>query len=166
MTRPRLRHASRALILDETDAVLLVRFDFSDRGGPVVWTAPGGGVDPHETEVECLRRELAEEVGIELTEVPPKVWRHEFVAPGHADGYDGLVNHYFLLRTERFTPRGGFTDEELAAEGVTGFAWWPLEEVVSYDGPDRFSPRAFGVHLVDLLRDGVPEAPLDLPRVL
>ncbi len=164
MTRPRLRHASRALILDETDAVLLARFDFTDRGGPVVWTAPGGGMDPGETEIDCLRRELAEEIGLDLSETPPKVWRHEVIAP-HAVGYDGLVNHFFLLRTGRFTPRGVFTDEELAAENVTGFAWWSLEEVLSYDGPDVFSPRAFGVHLSALVRDGVPEAPLDLPPV-
>jgi 8-oxo-dGTP pyrophosphatase MutT (NUDIX family) len=165
VTRHQLRHSSRALILDEADAVLLARFDFRDRGGPVVWTAPGGGMDPGETEIECLRRELAEEVGLELTQTPPKVWRHEFIAPDRVAGYDGLVNHFFLLRAERFTPRGAFTDEELAAENVTGFAWWPVEEVVSYDGPDVFSPRAFGVHLSALLRDGVPEAPLDLPPV-
>jgi 8-oxo-dGTP pyrophosphatase MutT (NUDIX family) len=162
VTRPRLRHASRALILDQTDAVLLARFDFTDRGGPVVWTAPGGGMDPGEDEIDCLRRELAEEIGHELSEIPPKVWRHEVIAP-HAVGYDGLANHFFLIRTERFTPRGAFTDEELAAENVTGFAWWPLEKVLSYEGPDVFSPRAFGVHLGALLRDGVPEAPLDLP---
>lgn len=166
MTRPRLRHASRALILDETDAVLLARFDFSDNGGPVVWAAPGGGIDPGETELECLRRELAEEIGLELTATPPKVWRHEYIAPGHVTGYDGLVNHFFLLRTERFTPRGTFTAEELAAENVSGFAWWPLEEVVAYDGPDLFSPRALGVHLTALVSDGPPDTPLDLPPVL
>jgi 8-oxo-dGTP diphosphatase len=162
MTVPVLRHACRALILDEQDDLLLCRFDFRHRGGPVVWAAPGGGIDPGEAETECLRRELAEEVGIELTVVPPKVWRHEVVSPGLADGYDGLVDHYFMLRTGRFAPRGAFSDEQLAAENVTGFTWWSLEEIRTYDGPDTFAPRRLATHLADLLRDGPPAAPLEL----
>ena len=159
---PHLRHAARALLLDDTDAVLLCRFDFRDHGGPVVWAAPGGGIDPGESELACLRRELAEEVGLELAHEPEKVWRHEVVEAGHAEGYDGICNHYFLLRTERFAPRGVLTDEELAAENVTGFAWWPLEDIAAYTGPDLFSPRRLGDHLEALLRDGVPPEPLEL----
>lgn len=160
--QPNLRHSARALLVDDTDAVLLCRFDFRHHSGPVVWAAPGGGIDPGESELDGLRRELLEEVGLELTESPRKVWRHEVVAPGHATGYDGVVNHYFLVRTDRFTPRGAFTDEELAAEGLTGFAWWPLEEITGYAGPDLFSPRRLGSHLTDLLRGGVPAEPLEL----
>jgi 8-oxo-dGTP diphosphatase len=159
---PSLRHASRALLVDDTDAVLLCRFDFRDRGGPVVWASPGGGMDPGESELACLRRELVEEVGFELDHEPAKVWRHEVVEPGHAEGYDGIVNHYYLVRTARFTPRGAFSDEELADEGVTGFAWWPLADITSYAGTDLFSPRRLGDRLGALLREGVPAEPVEL----
>ncbi len=162
VSQPNLRHSARALLVDGGDAVLLCRFDFRDRGGPVVWAAPGGGMDPGETELDCLRRELVEEVGLELTGTPQKVWRHEVVEAGHASGYDGVVNHYFLVRTDRFTPRGAFTDEELAAEGVTDFAWWPLQDIAGYTGTDLFSPRRLGSHLTELFRSGVPAAPVEL----
>jgi len=162
VNEPNLRHAARALILDDTDSVLLCRFDFRPQGGPVVWAAPGGGIEPGETELGCLRRELSEEVGLELVGGLPKVWRHEVVEPGHAPGYDGVVNHYYLMYSERFAPRGLLTDDELVAENVTRFAWWPLAVVLSYDGPDLFSPRRLGVHLSELLRDGPPRAPREL----
>ena len=104
-----LRHSARALIIDDTDAVLLCRFDFrSSRGGPVVWGSPGGGMDPGESELACLRRELVEEVGFELDREPAKVWRHVILEPGHAESFDGIVNHYSLVRTARFTPRGSW----------------------------------------------------------
>lgn len=159
---PELRHSARALILDESGAILLCRFDFTDRGGPVVWAAPGGGIDAGETEVDCLRRELAEEVGLALSETPPKVWRHRVVGVGHAFGYDGVVNHYYLVRAARFTPRGDLSDDELAAENVTGFAWWALGEIDAYPGPDLFSPRRLGRHLARLLRTGPQPELLEL----
>ena len=65
-------------------------------------------------------------------------------------------------RAERFASRGLLADEELAAENVMGFAWWPLSDVLSYDGPDLFSPRRLGVHLSELLREGPPPEPREL----
>ena len=54
----------------------------------------------------ALRRELREETGFVIDADPPHVWHQEVAVPGHADGYDGVVNDYFLVRTTRFDPRG------------------------------------------------------------
>lgn len=43
----RLRDAVRAVLLDERDRVLLVRFEFPQWTG---WATPGGGVDLEETD--------------------------------------------------------------------------------------------------------------------
>lgn len=66
----------------------------------------------------ALRRELDEEVGLAVDTDPPHVWHQQVVAPGHATGYDGVVNDYFLVRTASFRPRGAMSDDELAAECV------------------------------------------------
>ena len=44
------------------------------------WLLPGGGVKPHETSVEALRRELWEETGLALKSKPTLLWRrsHQF----------------------------------------------------------------------------------------
>jgi 8-oxo-dGTP pyrophosphatase MutT (NUDIX family) len=70
-----------------------------------------------------LRRELREEVGLEIRTDPPHVWHQEVVAAGHAVGYDGGVNDYFLVRTAAFDPRGALSDDELAAENISGLKW-------------------------------------------
>ena len=162
MHRSRLRHACRAVILDERDDLLLCRFDFRHRGRPVVWAAPGGGMNDGESELDCLRRELDEEVGLGLRENPPKVWRHEVVAPDLVDGYAGLVDHYFLLRTTRFIPSGAFNEDQLRAENITAFAWWSQQELTTYSGPDVFAPRRLADHLTALLHHGPPAKPLEL----
>jgi len=53
------RTGAKALVTSDR-AVLLVREHHSD--GTPFWTLPGGGVCPHETPVEGLHRELAEEL--------------------------------------------------------------------------------------------------------
>ena len=130
-------------------------------GHPVsVWIAPGGGVEPGETLLAALRRELAEEVGLTLTADPPHIWHQEVVRAGHIAGFDGVINDFFLVRTASFTPRGALSDDELAAEGLLGFRWWSPAELAGYDGPDLFGPRQLVVLLTALLRDGPPAAPL------
>jgi 8-oxo-dGTP pyrophosphatase MutT (NUDIX family) len=68
---PRLRPAVRALVLDEHDRVLLVRFDFDDR---TVWGSPGGGIEAGESSHDALVRELREEIGLTDPEVGPALW--------------------------------------------------------------------------------------------
>ncbi|MFC4018476.1 NUDIX hydrolase [Micromonospora sp. GCM10011542] len=163
MSTVNLRRSARAIVFDEDDHVLLCRLAIPDYAGTiVVWVAPGGGVEDGETPLAALRRELHEETGLTLDVDPPQVWRQEVVAAGHAPGHDGVVNDYFLVRTASFTPRGAMTDEELAAEHVTGWRWWSLSEIRDYLGPELFSPRDLATPLAALIADGVPDQPVPL----
>ena len=154
-----LRHSVRAIVLDEQNRILLCRFSLPER---VVWAAPGGGVEAGETPHAALRRELHEEIGLALEGTPPHVWRRRVVEPGHVSGYDGTVQDYFLVRTAAFRPRGALSREELAAENITEFRWWRPAEITDYRGPDLFGPRDLAGALTGLLRDGVPDEPLQL----
>ncbi|MFF8392447.1 NUDIX hydrolase [Streptomyces sp. NPDC016172] len=152
-----LRHAVRAIILDEDDRILLCRFVLPKPAGTVVWAAPGGGIDPGETPLAALRRELREEVGLAVGTDPPHVWHQEVVAPDHAVGYDGVVNDYFLVRTAHFSPRGTLSDDQLAAtENISGLKWWRPRDIAAYAGPDLFSPRDLATPLTALITSGVP----------
>ncbi|QDQ10014.1 NUDIX domain-containing protein [Streptomyces spectabilis] len=157
MPAVQLRHSVRAIVLDERERVLLCRCVLPDA---VVWIAPGGGIEAGETPRAALRREVREEVGLTVEGTPPHVWHQEIVAPGHAEGYDGVINDYFLVRTRAFQPDGALSDEELAAENLAGFRWWRLDEIDGYRGPDFFGPSGMAALLSALLTDGVPDRPL------
>ena len=159
LTRVRLRESVRALILDEDDSVLLVRFDWEGLdlvGG--FWANPGGGLEPGETRVQALQRELSEEVGLSLAGLGPEVWTKTAIFP--MSEWDGQVDHVHLVRVEHFAPHPRMTREELHAEHLREIRWWTVEEMRAPDA--TFAPRALPALLDDLISGGLPAQPVAL----
>jgi 8-oxo-dGTP diphosphatase len=159
----KVRGAVRAVILADDDSVLLCRFSFPHPAVPTgatgVWAAPGGGIEPGELPLAALRRELHEETGLVLDTDPPHVWHQEIAAPRRADGYDAVVNDYFLVRITRFDPRGALPDADLASEHISGMRWWRHGDIAEYGGPDLFSPRDIATPLAALIDGVIPGTP-------
>jgi len=154
----RLREAVRALIVDDTDAVLLARFVFPS--GIQVWALPGGGLEPGEAPLDGLRRELHEELGLDDVEVGPQVWVREHVIP-MITGHDGQRDRIFLVRRPRFDPVPTIGWERMRAEFVHELRWWDLAEIEAAEDV-RFAPARLGTELRQLLADGPPDEPVDV----
>lgn len=145
----------RAIVVDPSCSVLLVRFEFEHWIG---WATPGGGVDPGETDEEAIRRELAEEVGLEGFELGPLVWTRTHVL--ELADWDGQVEHYYFVRARKFDPVPRLTWAQLNAEHVTVARWWTLAELEAADA--NFAPRRLPNLVRELLVNGPPEVPTDV----
>ena len=146
------RDGVRALLLDTSDRVLLVHFSFP----PHPWATPGGGTETGESDEHALRRELAEEVGLDDFELGPLLWtrEHEFDL---GVNFRGQRERCYLVRVAPFEPAPRL---DLAQEGVDSVRWWTPDEIAASD--EVFAPRALSALLADVIVHGPPGEPLVL----
>jgi len=101
-----------ALIMHEGRYLITRRRADAHLGG--LWEFPGGKREPGESLEECLRRELREEVGIEITEPAP------FQIIRHAYPEKTVELHFFRCSIKDGHPR---------PLGCDGLQWVPPEEL-------------------------------------
>ena len=122
------RPAVRGIVVDDRRRVLLARIEHPVSGAGW-WVAPGGGVDPGESDEAALRRELREEAGLELGEPGPVVFEREHTFP-----WDGRIirqrERFYLVRSDGRDPAPTI---DLGAEGVTDVRWWTAPELEQTD---------------------------------
>ena len=64
------RNIVRAIVYNDNFEIALNKVHCFDKFGERdIYETPGGGVDPHETLIEALRREIKEEVGAEIDNI-------------------------------------------------------------------------------------------------
>lgn len=157
MSELRLRVATRAIVLDEADRVLLVRFSSPNRE---IWLTTGGGVEAGETDEEAVRRELLEEAGLVEFELGPLVWTRTVRQSLEGGRWDGQTERFYLVRTQSFEPAPALSWDELREEGMTAVRWWTLDELEAAE--TLFAPRRLPSLLRELIGRSPPAEPIDV----
>jgi 8-oxo-dGTP pyrophosphatase MutT (NUDIX family) len=153
----RIREAVRALVVDADDRVLLVRFEFPTA---TRWALPGGGLEPGESHLDALHRELEEEVGLVDATIGAQIWHRLHIVPFLNGEFDGQRERIFLVRCDTFEAAPRLTWEQMNAEFVYELRWWTLDEIAASDA--HFVPQELHALLTTLLRDGPPDDSIDV----
>lgn len=150
------REASRVLLLDADDRVLLFRGSDPDRPDEGDWWfTPGGGLAPGESHEDGALRELAEETGLVDVPLGPAVWERTCV---FWFGPRRYRQHelFFLVRVDAHdVDVRGFT--ELERRVVHEHRWWTVGELAAT--AETVYPTTIAAELARLLRDGAPDRP-------
>ncbi|MGQ0335014.1 Nudix family hydrolase [Halomonas elongata] len=119
MVKRRVHVAAAAIISADSREVLLARRPSNvDQGG--LWEFPGGKLAPYETGLEALKRELHEELGVEIRRAQPLIRIHHEYADKHV-----LLDVWQVH---------DFAGEPFGREGQA-VRWVPMEELHSYPFP-------------------------------
>lgn len=149
----RHRLASRALILDPDNRFLLFLSHFAPGSGlDPRWVFPGGGIEPGETPMGCIIREIYEETGLRAAlddiEDLGYVITHEMEDKRIHD--TGEAFFFQLHVNEQFEPSKEFWTEYEHRDTVAHH-WWSIDEVIEqkpWIGPDgaiEFLIERFGI---------------------
>ncbi|MDZ4662851.1 MAG: NUDIX domain-containing protein [Pseudomonadota bacterium] len=152
------RKCCRAILLTPNDEVLLIQIE-NPNGYWKGWITPGGGIDAGENEATALRRELYEELGLEIDSLGAKVWTrfHSFqwkekIIEQHED--------FFFILTERFAPQPTLNPDDSEMLILKEFRWWTITEISN--SKEEFVPRNLAQLLKDLKLKGPPAKVIDV----
>ena len=150
------RKAVRAVIITPDHRVLLIKVQ-EPVAGFQLWIAPGGGLNPDESDEEGLRREIAEETGAMNFCLGPPVWtrKHEFSWNGRSYSQNEV---YYLVQADQFDP---VMDVEAApgeAAAFHEFHWWSIDAIAKSE--EKFAPRNLHCLLESIAKNGPPDKPI------
>lgn len=95
---------------------------------PGQWALPGGGIDEGETMEQALKREMMEEVGLQIDEIKPLFFRDD-TQPKYKNGVvDADVYMVYLLFSCRATNEVKIDNREFE-----DFAWVKINDIADYD---------------------------------
>ncbi len=143
---PGYRAATRVLLVDETDHVLL--FCYPAAGvGDCFWVPPGGGLREGEDHETAARRELHEETGLAGAELQVLGWRRRVAFPwlGRFVRQD---ERWFLARCRRCEVDPAAV-ARVRDEGVTEARWWSPADIAASSA--QFVPTRLAELLPDVL---------------
>ena len=128
----RKRPSSRLLAVDRDRRFLLFKFAF--RTGPMTgqtfWATPGGGVDPGESFEDAARRELYEEVGLEVETVGPQVaQRTAFLNAPEGEPIEADERYFIVHSGDHVVSTANWT--ALEREVMAAHHWWSQAELRS-----------------------------------
>ena len=156
------RHAIRALLVDPSEnRVLLIRTLVPDTN-TLIWLAPGGGMEPGETPLACLYREIHEETGLVVNQASGPVWHRQLKFRLHGKAYDQYEDYYWA-NTKRFTPDASANPATSERDIFRGFKWWTADEINGATD-EIFVPLTFGKHFEALLTQGLPNQSYNVGR--
>ena len=103
--------------------------------GKIVWTFPGGGIEPNETEEECVRREMKEETNLEVRVISTLLDE----PPENGEPQTYLRSRTYLCECIGGEAKPGYDPEyspEIEAAGLHGIIethWFDLRSEADWD---------------------------------
>lgn len=154
------RKSSRAIVLNKQNQIFLFRYTFDFFAeGESIWITPGGALDEGESFEEALKRELFEEMGIELTEQASFVlYRTPLYELKNGEKVRSEERFYLVHLDETEFSYVNWTESE--NKRMTAGKWWSVEEIKQSE--EKFFSDDIVRILERFFRGDIPKEPEEI----
>jgi nucleoside triphosphatase len=116
------------VIQNSRDEYLICRKPTSRGVFPGQWALPGGGIEPGERMEAALRREVQEEVGLEISAIRPLLFKDGQYPKLFPDGSRKLIYMIFLVFGCR-----AVSEQVVVGDEFETYAWVDQEHLADFD---------------------------------
>lgn len=154
------RKSSRAIIINRNHEIFLFKYNFDYLSyGKAIWITPGGGLEDGESFDEALKRELYEELGIQLNQYHKQIYYRNPIYTLENGETVQCEERFYLIYLDgiEFTYTN-WTDTE--QKRMLLGKWWSLNEIK--ESKDEFFSSDI-IHIInDLSKGKIPNEPIEI----
>lgn len=156
----KVRKSSRVIVLNKKNEIFLFQYMFDYLAeSHTIWITPGGGLEEGESFEDALKRELFEELGVQVMEECPEVYYRNPLYTMNNGEVIKSVERFFLvsLEDEQFS-YANWTESE--KNRMLAGKWWSVEEI--QQSKDEFFTTDIIQILMELSNNKIPDEPQEI----
>jgi len=154
------RKSSRAIVLNKNNEIFLFKYKFDYLAdNSVIWITPGGSLEEGETFDDALRREVFEELGVELKQECRQIYyRNPIYTLKNGEKILSEEKFFLVYLDEEEFSYCNWTESENSRMSVG--KWWSIEEIKRSE--DAFFTSDLMSILSDIANDKTPDVPQEI----
>ena len=156
----KIRKSSRAIVLNKDNQIFLFQYKFDYLADKkAIWITPGGSLEEGESFEDALKRELFEELGVQITESCPEVYyRNPIYTLKNGEKIQSVEKFFLVIVAERTFSFVNWTESE-KKRMLTG-KWWSVEEIQQSE--DEFFSKDIIRILTEISNKQIPREPQEI----
>ena len=125
----KIRKSARAIVINNKNQMFLFQYMFDYlEDSKAIWITPGGSLEEGELFEDALKREVYEELGVQLTKESPEVYYRNPIYTLQSGEKVQSVEKFFLVVLEEDTFSFDHWTESEKKRMLAG-KWWSVDEI-------------------------------------
>lgn len=156
----KVRKSARAIVLNQNNQIFLFQYKFDYLvDNKAIWITPGGSLEEGEFFEDALKRELFEELGVQITEDCPEVYyRNPLYTMKNGEVIQSVEKFFLVLLDEEQFTYANWTESE--KKRMLAGRWWSVEEIRKSE--DEFFSKDIIRILTELSGESFPAKPQEI----
>ena len=156
----KIRKSSRAIVLNKNNEIFLFQYQFDYFAeNNTIWITPGGSLEEGESFEDALKREIYEELGVQLTKECPEVYYRNPIYTLKSGEKVQSVEKFFLVTLEENSFSFDHWTESEKKRMLAG-KWWSVEEI------EKSEDEFFSKDVLRILNELASRKFLEEPQII